>query len=123
MTIRPHGPRKGGPVLRVVASAEDAAVPAKEPKRWQGTDPVFFHRSQVRIGTVLRCFGRIDHGALWRVVEIKTYLTGRRGGTYTRRLGEARRLDDEVVLNRVGSNENRSMRFANLSYSAIWRIE
>ena len=87
------------------------------PKTWQGSDPIFLHKSQVKVGLRLINYGRLYHGTLWEVVEIKTISPGGR----TSKVDTPLRLNDIVVLLRVGSNETTQLGFAYLSYSAIWR--
>lgn len=92
------------------------------PARWQGADDVFFHRSQIQIGTRFLNFGRIAHGTLWEVVEIKSYRITRSGRAIPSRIDAVQKLSDDIVLRRLGSNEIRQLAFAGLSYSAIWRL-
>jgi hypothetical protein len=90
----------------------------KTPAKWQGLDDVFLHRSQVNIGSELLYYGRLDHGSVWRVVEIKTFSKG--GRAY--KIDYIKTMRDVVVLLRRGSNETRQVSFAQLSYCAIWRL-
>ena len=87
------------------------------PKTWQGLDNIFLHRSQVKIGLRLVNYGRLYHGTLWEVVEIKTVSPGGR----VTKIDSVKRSNDTVVLLRVGSNETTQLGFTYLSYSAIWR--
>lgn len=88
------------------------------PKKWQGEDNIFLHRSQINIGLELIYFGRLDHGSIWRVIEIKTYSPGGRAT----KVAHINSLGDTVVMLRRGSNETRQISFSYLSYSAIWRV-
>ena len=99
-----------------------AAEPDEKPPRWQGDDDVFFHRSQLKVGTVLENFGRISHATLWTVIQVKTYKIGRTGLARPVATGEVTRLSDDLVLRRNDSNETRQLSFGTLSYSAIWRL-
>jgi hypothetical protein len=90
----------------------------KYSKKWQETDSVFLHRSQISIGTELINYGRLYHGTLWRVIEIKNISSGGR----TTRVTTIKSIHDIVVLCRVGSNETTQLGFVYLSYSAIWRL-
>jgi hypothetical protein len=87
------------------------------PKTWQGLDNVFLHKSQVKVGLRLINYGRLYHGTLWEVVEVKTVSPGGR----VSKIDAVKRLNDIVVLLRVGSNETTQLGFTYLSYSAIWR--
>lgn len=88
------------------------------PKKWQGMDDIFLHRSQVNLGVEFVYYGRLDHGAIWRVSEIKTYSPGGR----TTKVDTVQTMHDNVVLVRRGSNETRQIGFTYLSYSAVWRL-
>jgi len=106
------------PILRLAVSNNH---PANAPVgRWQGHDPVFFHKSQIRIGTKLQYFGRIDHGEVWEVTEIKTYRFAKTGRVITRKVEVVEKLSDDIVLMR--GNNWRQVSFAYLSYAAVWRI-
>ena len=108
------------PRLRLVdATPPEAEAPPA--KFWQGDDDTFFHRRQIRVGVRLACFGRLDHGAVYEVVEVRRE-RGQSGRLYLVPSGEVGHLSDVVVLRRLGSNENRSASFQRLSYSAIWRL-
>jgi len=87
--------------------------------KWQGSDNVFIHRSQIELGTKLLNFGRLDHDSIWEVQTIFSVFenSGRR-----KYLDNIDKLNDQVVLKRIGSNETRQMTFVYLSYSAIWRL-
>lgn len=83
-------------------------------------DPVFFSKHQLRVGTMLRYFGRRNPGSLWFVTRIK--LTGR---SYipTWAASFPRTFGDLIELTCHATGERRHLTFAYLSYSAIWRIE
>lgn len=94
----------------------------KPPKRWQGKDQVFFHKSQIKPGTRVVCFGRVNHGDEWIVDEIKTYRITKSGRAIPSQVNEVTKLTDDIVLRRVGGNVFRQVSFASLSYSAVWRL-
>lgn len=104
--------------MTVIPLSKKSVVAKPKREKWQGLDDVLIHRSQINIGTELICFGRLDHGDIWRVIEIKTYS---RGGRPTK-VDSIRKSSDNVVLLKRGSNETRQMTFVNLSYSAVWRL-
>jgi hypothetical protein len=108
----------GGP--RLVEDVPE--VITGDPWRWQGTDDVFFHRSQIKPGVRLVFFGRINHGDVWRIHEIRSYATTPQGRLLTRKLEVVEHLSDEVVIVDQVTNRVRNLRFATLSYSACWRI-
>jgi hypothetical protein len=109
--------------LRLVHNAAPTINPPAEGRgRWQGQDVIFFHKDQLELGTTLVNFGRLSHGSLWTVFDIKTYRTTASGRTLSRSVYAIQKLSDDVVLVQVGSGEVRQISFATLSYSAIWRI-
>lgn len=86
-------------------------------------DPIFFHKSQVRLGVQIEYFGRRDPGARWRVIEISSheYVKGNVYKEVT--VEEVKYLTDRVTIARVGKpGLTRNVSFANISYSAIWRL-
>ena len=86
--------------------------------KWQEPDDVFFHKSQVAIGTVLVYHGRLNHGSLWRVTDIIGYRAVRR-----RHLNIVESLSDQIELTRMNSNEAvKTLGFMYISYSSLWRI-
>lgn len=91
--------------------------------RWQGHDNTFFHKSQVVVGTKLINWGRLYHGEIWEVIEIRSYRKSQRSGQMrTLRIESTERLNDDIVLRNNDRNVTRQASFASLSYSAIWRI-
>lgn len=89
----------------------------KKPYHWQGTDPVFFHKSQLKSGTRLINFGRLYHGEVYEVIGIRTWQA-----TKLKRVDSVQRLSDEISLYQVDTHATRVLTFSTLSYSAIWRI-
>jgi len=105
------------------ARAETATeVVAQSGSRWQGSDPVFFHRSQIKVGVTIVDYGRVNHGARWTVIEILTFHVLENGRLRRVRVDAVERMTDHVVLRRVGGSEIKERAFGSLSYSAIWRI-
>lgn len=113
-------PGRQSAALRLVVGA--SAEPPQASKRWQGEDPVFFNPSQITVGTLIRYFGALDHGAMWRVVEIKGYKNTHSIRGRVRPSGVVQRVSDAVTMLRVGANETRTMSFLYLRYSSIWRL-
>ena len=103
---------------RRAAKLAKSIVGENAPTKWQGLDDVFIHKSQINIGTEFVNYGRLEHGTVWRVTEIKTYSAGGR----TTKVDNVQKTSDNVVLLKRGSNETRQMSFIYLSYSAIWRL-
>lgn len=93
-------------------------------------DPVFFHKSRVKVGTRFRYFGRMDPGTVWEVATIHSYTKSRsakRRGEYNRRsVQQVHHLHDDVTLKCVTAGREgvplRATTFSSLSYSAIWRL-
>jgi|KBSSwiStaDraftv2_1062776.scaffolds.fasta_scaffold00263_47 hypothetical protein len=90
----------------------------EKPKKWQGNDDVFLHMNQVRVGLELLYWGRLDHGSVWQVVEIKTYTKNGRAI----KVNNVQTPRDNIVLLRMGTNETHQISFTYMSYSAIWRL-
>jgi hypothetical protein len=113
----PHRPK-----LKLVVDHDEP--PTTEPKRWQGEDATFFHKTQIHVGVRLLNFGRISHGEVWEVVEIKTYRMSSNGSgrVLSRKTEAVMKFTDDVIVRRIDGNEVRQLSFATLSYSAIWRI-
>jgi hypothetical protein len=87
-------------------------------------DPVFFHKSQVRIGTHLECKGRrTPNGKVWIVKSIRTFSIIR-GQYRSRKVNEVQKLSDAIELISTDGKrrEYLELSFDYLSYSAIWRI-
>jgi hypothetical protein len=101
------------PKLKVIINEN---VP-KSKGKWQGNDPIFIHRTQITPGVEVMNFGRLDHGSIWIIESIFRSNNVRR--SYQQ---QVTRLDDGMILRRKGSNETRTMKFNNFSYSAIWRL-
>jgi hypothetical protein len=109
--------------LRLVRNHSDDRPEAEEAlARWQGSDSVFFHKTQVKLGTILMNFGRTDHNSFWRVTGIKSYKVASTGRILTSNVNTVQKLNDDILITRQDSNETRQLSFATLSYSAIWRI-
>jgi len=87
--------------------------------KWQGLDNIFIHRSQIELGTKLVNFGRLDHDSIWEVQTIFSVFkdSGRR-----KYLDNVDKLNDQIVLKRIGSNETRQMTVICLSDSGIGRL-
>lgn len=90
----------------------------KKPKRvtWQGNDSIFFHRRQVKIGTELVCWGRLNHGQIWTVDKV-TDFSGK-----PRPEGVVVRLSDVIHLVCKATKDSRFLSFAGASYAANWRL-
>lgn len=108
--------------LRLATLDGASTEPPQTGKRWRGYDAVFFNPDQIRVDTRLRYFGALDHGALWKVVEIKGYKNAHSVRGRVRPSGVVQRVSDRVTLLRVGTNETRVMSFIYLRYSSIWRL-
>lgn len=91
-------------------------------------DPVFFTKSQVRIGTKLINVGRRNNliPMEWEVTRIYTYSIVR-GQYRSRRVETVNKLSDAIELVPVNAPKGYQRKFLELSfdylsYSAIWRI-
>jgi hypothetical protein len=96
------------------------------PTTWQGEDDVFFHKSQIKVGTRLLNFGRKDHGSIWVVTHIYTHVILESGRIRRDTIEMVQKLNDYVefrkVVRGVTSNEQRQRTFGSLSYTAVWRL-
>lgn len=90
-------------------------------KLWQGHDPFFIHKDQIKKGVKLLYFGRRDHGELWEVVRLLTFVkNGRRLEPVTAAAIE--HPWDAVVLRRISDGRSRQLRFYSVSIPAYWRF-
>lgn len=112
------------PRLMLVSSNPPHAKGPKDPSgKWQGTDPIFFHRSQLKIGTRILNFGRLTHGQLWEVIEIYTWKPDGSGNLIRTPAREVTRLTDDIILQTIRQpRQIRQTTFSTMSYSAIWRL-
>ena len=84
------------------------------------TDPVFFHKHQLRVGTALRYYGRTAAGSLWFVTGIFTTNQGRH---VPRQETFPQTLTDLIRIKNHDTQQVRFMSFQYLSYSSLYRIE
>lgn len=84
-------------------------------------DSIFFHKSQIRVGTNLRHFGRLNPNTTWCVTSITTY-SARGGRMRFTAANEVHHMSDDITLVCNETHEARSCTFGYLSYSAIWRL-
>ena len=85
------------------------------------TDPIFFHKSQIKVGTVLRHLGRKNPNTIW-IVERIWSLRHTQHGWVKSSVAMTIKLDDLLDLRCEQTNEVRTLRFSYMSYSAIWRL-
>ena len=85
-------------------------------------DPIFFHKGQIKIGTILQNVGRLENGTHWRVTRIRSLRPAPRRYKIED-VDFVHKLNDTIYLHRVGNPEMvRFVLFQTLSYSAIWRL-
>ena len=110
-------------VQREIVPLETQRSNSRPSERVYPDDDVFFHKGQIKIGTQLWHYGRLDPKSLWQVVKIMSYVFSNGMATKPRKVEIASKLLDTVYLRRIGSDiETRSVTFSTLSYSALWRI-
>jgi hypothetical protein len=85
-------------------------------------DSVFFHKSQVHVGSKLLNLGRLTPRTIWEVTAIRTFIRTSSGGYRAHRVQTPNHLSDIVVLKCLDVRMMRECTFGNLSYSAIWRL-
>jgi hypothetical protein len=86
------------------------------------TDPIFFHKSQIKIDTRLRYYGRMAPNTEWRVVKIVTFSQRKGAAVRRKHIDHVEHLSDDITLLKTGTNEVRVITFSYMSYSAIWRL-
>jgi hypothetical protein len=87
-------------------------------------DPIFFHKSQIKPGVELVCYGRWEPLSEWELIEMSsTFLGNKVGVTKVRKTNEIRRLGDVLTLLNRATGQVKKLSFAYLSYSAIWRLK
>lgn len=80
------------------------------------------------VGTRLVCMGRLEPGTVWEVQRITTPVRYRSSGGRATPQRAVTHLGDRVMLMKVDGphykdrSGRRETTFANLSYSAIWRL-
>lgn len=95
-------------------------VETPAPKPAPVLDNIFFHKTQIKIGTRLWHMGRLAPNTVWVVTSIRTWdaKTGR-----LRPSDSVQKLSDDVYLRREDNRHDlRQGTFHYLSYSAIWRL-
>lgn len=100
------------PAIKLVETAAHKPAPM--------LDDIFFHKTQIKIGTRLRYMGRLAPNTTWVVTSIRTRdsKTGR-----LRPSDSVQKLSDDVYLRREDNRRDlRQGTFQYLSYSAIWRL-
>jgi hypothetical protein len=80
-------------------------------------DDVFFHKGQLRVGSMLRNVGRLERGTTWEVIRIATHRPARISVS----VRQPEKLNDTIYLRGPG-NQRRVITFGSLSYSALWRL-
>jgi hypothetical protein len=86
------------------------------------SDPVFFHKSNVKVGTTFRNVGRLSPNTTWVVQAIWT-MTRTSLGITRHYVADVRTLQDRIELRCEENGETKNLAFGGMSYSAIWRVE
>jgi hypothetical protein len=86
------------------------------------SDPIFFHKSNVKLGTRFRNYGRLTSGTTWVVQAIWTTTHGPMGET-RHYVASVRTLKDRVELRCEETGTVKLLHFGGMSYSAIWRLD
>ncbi len=85
------------------------------------SDPIFFHKSNVKVGTRFRNYGRLTSGTTWVVQAIWTTSHGQFGVT-RHYVASVRTLKDRVDLRCEENGDIKNLVFSGMSYSSIWRV-
>jgi len=97
--------------------------PVEQLKKPIVLDDIFFHKTQLHVGTRLSYYGRNDSMSSWDIIEIKSHFLGNTVGQYRiRKVEEVRHLSDIVEVRNIHTGQRRKMSFSYMSYSAIWRL-
>ena len=86
------------------------------------SDPIFFHKSNVKVGTRFRNVGRLTPNTTWVVQAIWTTSKGPMGNT-RHYVASVRTLQDRVEMRCEENGDVKLLIFGGISYSAIWRLE
>jgi hypothetical protein len=86
------------------------------------TDPIYFSKFSVKVGTRFRSFGRKSFGTVWVVNSITTITSGKYGRVQ-HQIAYVRTLDDIMTLHCVETGEWKTLRFGYMSESARWRLD
>lgn len=86
------------------------------------SDPIFFHKSQIKVGSHFLHFGRRMPRTNWIVQRIWTFQKEKYGRVRSY-VTDVRTLNDILEMRCEETGEIRSVRFGYISYSAIWRLQ
>ncbi len=86
------------------------------------TDPVFFHKTQVHVGSRFLHLGRRAPRTNWIVQRVWTF-SSEKYGRVRQYVANVRKLDDILEMRCEETGEIRTVRFIYMSYSAIWRLQ
>src|SRR5215203_2411919 len=86
------------------------------------SDPIFFHKSRVKVGTRFRNYGRLTSDTTWVVQAIWTMSRGPMGVT-RHYVASVRTLKDRLELRCEETGDVKLLAFDGMSYSAIWRLD
>lgn len=106
-------------------SSTNTNVIALHPRKHNLLDPIGpWAPEQIKVGTKLCYFGKLNPGVEYTVTYIKSWRRSSKGNYYGTRQEIASHLSDEISLigRWHGERDLRVMSFAYLSYSSIWRI-
>lgn len=84
-------------------------------------DPVFFSKDQLKVGSILKYYGRHAPGTTWEVTKI-WYFTKVKGQYRSHRNQTVTKLDDAIEVVCQDDGTIMELTFQYLSYSAIWRL-
>jgi hypothetical protein len=84
-------------------------------------DPIFFHKSVVKVGTRFTYHGRLFPGTTWIVYRI-WHIALSNGERVRTNPAWVVALKDRIEMRCEETGEIRSLSFDYISYSAIWRV-
>lgn len=88
--------------------------------RGASTNPCFFNKADIRVGSTLKHFGVLASGTVWRVENIKTFQAA---GRPMKKVQVVEKVTDDITMYCIQTGDRRTMSFNYLRYSAIWWLQ
>lgn len=92
------------------------------PKPGPNNDSVFFTKDQLKVGSILRYYGRHAPNTVWEVTSIR-YCVIHNSELRSHKVTIPQTLQDQVKVKCRNDGTCMELSFQYLSYSAIWRLE
>ena len=85
-------------------------------------DNIFFTKDQLKVGSILKYYGRHAPNTTWEVTSIRFYIM-HKGQLRSHKVKSPQTLADQVEIKCRNDGTCMECSFQYLSYSAIWRLE